>query len=94
METSNDERYTGKVLWFSNGIGFICPDGHKEGDNDVFFHFTQIVMANEGDYKTVEPDEVVSFGIGQNHKGSMAIEIKKESAAEQQTEAADEAVLV
>lgn len=74
---SDMDRVKGRVLWFANGIGFICPEGSREGDNDIFFHFTQIIMENDGDYKTLEANDEVEFDIGKNHKGPMAIDITK-----------------
>jgi len=69
------ERYKGSVLWFKKGYGFICPDGHEANTNDVFFHFSQIIMSEEDQYKTIEPGTVVSFSVGRNSKGPMATDI-------------------
>lgn len=74
------ERYTGRVDWFSapKGFGFIKPD--ETGASDVFCHFTQIMM--EG-YKTLEPGIKVSYEVGENHKGPMAVNILVEEDAEE-----------
>jgi CspA family cold shock protein len=68
-------RQFGKVAWFSapKGFGFITPDG--EGKSDIFCHFSQIVM--EG-YRTLDPGVRVSFEVGENHKGPMAVNVKLE----------------
>jgi len=73
MET----RQKGKVLWFSDakGFGYICPEGYEPMENDIFFYYAYIQM--EG-FKTVKPDTVVSFDIGENHQGPMAINISIE----------------
>lgn len=66
------KKYTGKVIWFSGktGIGFIAPDN---GDKDIFVHFSNIVM--EG-FKTLRPDQIVEYEIGENHRGSQCINVK------------------
>jgi len=68
-------RFLGKVAWFSapKGFGFITPD--EAGAPDVFCHFTQIDM--EG-YRTLEPGFPVSYEVGENHKGPMAVNIVME----------------
>ena len=71
------EVFRGKVLWFKSTYGFICPEGSKENENDVFFHYSQLIMPDEGDYRTVEPGAVVEFEIGRNTRGPMATNIRK-----------------
>lgn len=65
-------RCNGKVVWFKDhkGFGFIRPD---DSDSDVFFHWSY--LKQEG-YKTIKPDTKVSFDLGENHKGPMAINIE------------------
>lgn len=77
------ERRLGRVVWFKdhrgygqNGFGFIRPDG---SDEDVFFHWSYLKVDG---YKTVRPDARVSFSIGENHKGPMAIAIEIEADQE------------
>lgn len=69
-ELSNDN--TGKVIWFDSrkGIGFIERDN---GEKDLFAHWTNIEM--EG-FKTLKPGQVVSFELGENHRGLQAVNIK------------------
>lgn len=55
--------YTGTVVWFSKGFGFLAPDG---GGNDVFCHYSDIVM--EG-YRTLKKGQRVQYQIGKNLRG-------------------------
>ena len=68
------ERRFGRILWFKDnkGYGFLRPD---DTDEDIFFHWVGIDM--EG-FKTVKPDQRISFVIGENHKGPTATEIQIE----------------
>ena len=65
------ERKFGRVVWFKNekGFGFIRPDGASQED-ELFFHYSHIDM--EG-YKTIKAEAPVSFEIGENHRGPMAV---------------------
>lgn len=62
----------GKVKWFNNakGFGFIVPDG---SDDDVFAHFSQIQMDG---YKTLRPNQRVSFDLVEGEKGKQAQNIQ------------------
>ena len=71
------ERLTGVVEWFSGVYGFIKQDGELP---DVFVHQTQIDM---GGYRKLEAGQKVSYELGENHKGPMAVNVKAaEDAAE------------
>lgn len=63
-----DERYTGKVVWFSaqKGMGFISWTKDGVAQTDMFVHFSDIAV--EG-FKTLKKDQMVSFTIGKNNKG-------------------------
>ena len=63
---------TAKVCWFDSkkGIGFLSKD---DGTGDLFCHWSNIVM--EG-FKTLKPNQTVSYELGENHKGTQAINIK------------------
>lgn len=72
-----NERQYGHVVWFSDprGYGYICPDGYEPEENDIFFYYAYIKM--EG-FKTVKAGARVSFEIGENHLGPMAVNIQVE----------------
>lgn len=73
------ERYLGRVEFFSDKkkYGFIKPITNDESEEieDIFFHWSYIQM--EG-YKILEQGSLVSFEIGENHEGPMAIKIERE----------------
>ncbi len=66
-----DERFIGKVKWFNGrkGFGFI----EREGEPDVFVHFTAIV--GEG-FRNLEEGQEVEFSIEEGPKGLQAAEVK------------------
>jgi CspA family cold shock protein len=66
------EKKTGKVVWFNDkkGFGFIAQD---DGSEDLFVHFTNIKV--EG-FKTLTAGQLVSYGIGNNHRGAQAVEVE------------------
>ena len=80
--TELDNSKTGKVSWFDpkRGIGFIERDN---GEKDLFVHWSNIAM--EG-FKTLQPGQIVSFELGENHKGEQAIEVMIIGEAEDQGE--------
>ena len=63
---------TGTVKKFmdNKGFGFIMPD---EGDDDVFFHQSEIVM--EG-FRTMEEGQRVEFDLEEGPKGLSAKQVK------------------
>lgn len=63
---------TGTVKWFNNakGYGFILPD---EGGEDLFVHYTSILMDG---YKTLKAGQTVSFEVIKGGKGLHATNIK------------------
>ena len=63
---------TGTVKWFSNakGYGFIAPD---EGGEDVFAHFSAIVMDG---YKSLKEGQKVQFEVTRGPKGLQAANIR------------------
>lgn len=70
---------TGTVKWFNNqkGFGFICLE---EGGDDVFAHFSAIVMDG---YKSLKAGQRVLFEINQGPKGLHAMNIRLPSAEEE-----------
>lgn len=69
---SDEKVMTGKVCWFDakKGIGFITKD---DGSGDLFVHWSNLAM--EG-FKTLKPNQVVAYELGQNHRGVQAINVK------------------
>lgn len=63
---------TGSVKKFldGKGFGFITPD---EGDGDVFFHQSEIIM--EG-FRTLEEGQRVEFEVEDGPKGLSAKQVK------------------
>ena len=63
---------TGTVKFFNaeKGFGFIS----REGANDVFVHFSNIV--GEG-YKTLDEGQAVEFDIAAGRKGDEAKNVRK-----------------
>lgn len=73
---------TGTVKWFNNakGYGFILPD---QGGEDLFVHYTSIVMDG---YKTLKAGQAVVYDVIQGGKGLHATNIRTPD----QTEAGEE----
>jgi CspA family cold shock protein len=69
---SKEKEFTGKVCWFDSrkGIGFIEKD---DGTGDLFVHWSNVTM--EG-FKTLKPGQIVSYNLGENHKGVQAIDVR------------------
>lgn len=63
---------SGTVKWFNSakGYGFICP---SEGGQDVFAHFSTILMDG---YKSLKAGQPVSFQVNRGPKGLHATEIR------------------
>lgn len=62
---------SGTVKWFNSakGYGFICP---TEGGQDVFAHFSAILMDG---YKSLKAGQPVSFEVNAGPKGLHAADI-------------------
>ena len=66
------EKEIGTVKWFNGekGYGFIA---RKNGEKDVFVHFSAII----GDgFKTLKEDQQVEFSVVQGAKGPQAQDVK------------------
>lgn len=66
------EKEIGTVKWFNGekGYGFIA---RKNGEKDVFVHFSAII--GEG-FKTLKEDQQVEFSVVQGAKGPQAQDVK------------------
>lgn len=68
----------GVVKWFNSrkGYGFITPSDAPEGEegNDVFVHYSNIV-ADEGEYKTLNEGDEVEFEVQPGQKGPEAVNV-------------------
>ena len=62
----------GTVKWFNaeKGYGFI----QREGDADVFVHFSAIQMNG---YRTLEEGQQVEFELEQGPKGEHALDVRR-----------------
>lgn len=70
-------RLRGRVKWFDarKGYGFIA----REGQEDVFVHFSSIEMDG---YKTLDDGEEVEFDIVTTERGPQAARVTRVAAAE------------
>lgn len=68
-----EERMHGVVKWFNDrtGFGFI-----KHGDNEYWVHWTGISTPEK--FKKLVEGEKVSFVLGSNDKGPIAIDVRRE----------------
>lgn len=64
------ERQVGTVAkWLNHkGIGFITPDGEKEGENDVLVHYQQIKQASDDGFKSLEQGAKIEFDLEKDPK--------------------------
>ncbi len=64
-------KMTGLVKWFNpeKGFGFITP---ADGSKDVFVHFSAI---QGDDFKTLNENQKVEFGVEQGPKGPSAVNV-------------------
>lgn len=78
---------TGTVKWFNNakGYGFILPD---EGGEDLFVHYTSILMDG---YKTLKAGQAVTFDVIKGGKGLHATNIKTPDSSARSPETAKSA---
>lgn len=68
---SEQAKLTGKVCWFDakKGFGFITPD---QGEGDIFVHWSNIQLDG---FKTLKPEQTVSYELGKNHAGEQAVNV-------------------
>jgi cold shock protein len=60
--------YSGIVIWFNKGYGFISWQKDGIQQEDLFLHFSDI---NTEGYKTVYKDQKVEFQLGLNKRGQL-----------------------
>ena len=68
---------TGRVKWFNTakGYGFI----EREGESDVFVHYSQIQMDG---FKDLKEGQIVSFDLVDTSKGLQAANVRAADASE------------
>ncbi len=64
----------GKVKWFNDSKGYGFITGEK--DEDVFVHFSQINVGQDG-FKSLKENEEVEFEMESGEKGLKAVNVKK-----------------
>ena len=63
--SDDKKQYTGRVIFFNSGYGFIAWEIDGMPQNDLFVHWTDINM--EG-YKTLYKNNLVTFFLGTNNQ--------------------------
>ena len=71
MVEENENVKTGVTIWFDarKGFGFIDQDSSEE---DLFLHWSNIQVDG---FKTVKPNQKVSYELGANHRGQQAVNV-------------------
>jgi cold shock CspA family protein len=72
---SSESKFSGTVIWFDpkSGFGFISWEKNGVKQEDMFVHFSDIVMES---FKVLKKNQLVSFKIGKNNKDKpKAIEV-------------------
>lgn len=76
LDSRNEPRYLGTVVWFDTkkGIGFVKPEDEKVADGkELFIHFHFIVHRG---FKTLQKGDIVEFSLGKNHVGLCTNNVK------------------
>ena len=65
------KQYKGTVIWFDSrkGFGFVSQD---HDDKDIFLHYSNIQLDG---FKTVKPDQIVLYELGENKVGQQAVNV-------------------
>ncbi len=73
----SEEKQIGIVKWFNSrkGYGFITPE-NSEGENDIFVHYTAILVESEDQYRALYEGDKVSFNIVDGKKGPEARDVE------------------
>ena len=71
----NTERHLGTVIWFNDkrGYGYLQVDPSLNEGKDLFVHHSNINM--EG-FRSLRPEQKVSFVLGANDNGPQAEQIE------------------
>jgi len=64
--SEDDKVYTGSVVWFNKGYGFLSWEIDGTLQTEIFCHYSDI---NADGFKTLQKDQKVSFKIGVNNHG-------------------------
>jgi len=70
-----NERKQGTVSGWKKTYGFIRVDGSNEQDKELFVYHECIKMTG---FRVLNPGDRVSFLLGENHMGPMAIDVELE----------------
>lgn len=73
-------RIGGTVKWFNNPKGYGFINALKEGEQDIFIHYSSIV-AKDGEYRTLKPQESVTFVLGGGSRGPYALQVMADARA-------------
>jgi len=71
-----EERKYGTVRGWKKTFGFIRMDGSNENDKELFVYHEHIKMDG---FRVLKQGERVSFLLGENHMGPMAVDVQLES---------------
>lgn len=65
---SEEEVYSGEVIWFNTKVnfGFIAWEKNGQKQTDMFCHYSDIQMPG---FKLLKAGQKVTFTIGTNHEG-------------------------
>jgi len=69
------ERKVGTVTAWKKTYGFICVDGSTNNDKELFVYHEHIKMNG---FRVLKPGDRVSFVLGENHMGAMAVDVQLE----------------
>lgn len=71
----NQERKYGTVSAWKKTYGFISVDGSNDNDKELFVYHEHIKMNG---FRVLKPGDRVSFMLGENHLGAMAVDVELE----------------
>lgn len=69
------DRKTGTVSAWKKTYGFIRVDGSNDNDKELFVYHEHIKMNG---FRVLKPGDRVSFLLGENHMGAMAVDVELE----------------